>query len=421
MENLSNRLKSANRGVLIGGVLVAVLIIGAVVVLATNIRPPAQTFGGAEPVKSFTGDLSESVTASGQLLPMRDAMLSMSVPGIVTAVNVKVGDKVTEGTALIQLDDTIAKQNVAKAETALKLAQVKVDTAQHDFQTRANWSPNGFQVNAAVDQMQNAAAAVQATQAQYDKVAYLPFVSSTPQSQALQTATNNFNMAQANLNYLVTNRPDLAIAQDNLNAALLGLNAAQIDLDTANRTLDKLTLLAPFDGTITAVNVEVGESATGPVAEISTMDQLDVIMDIDEMDVGALKVGQPAALTFDAYPGVAVSGKVTSIAPKANSTANVVNFEVHLGVDKTDLDLRAGMTVNAVIQTVSLTKVLLVPNEAVRQDDSGKYFVMVVTPNGSQKTEVTIGARNHSYTQIMSGIKDGDELELNSAPLSAAP
>jgi HlyD family secretion protein len=414
MENILGKLRTTNRAVLIGAAVLIVLIIGAVIILTSGAPRSNQVLVGPDPVRVTTGDLTDAVTASGRLLPRRSASLAVAAPGIVTEVNVKVGDVVKTGTALIQLDDAIAKQTLAKAQTAADLAQVKLDMAQHDLDNRINWSPNGFQVNAAVSQVGNATAAVQAAQSQYDKVAFLPSVSSTQQSLALQTATNNLNQAQANLNYLITNRPDLKIAQDNVKAAQLGLDAAKIDLATAQSALDKLTLTAPFDGTITLVNVEVGESAIGSVVEIATMDDLEVVMDVDEVDVGALKVGQPTTLTFDTYPGIGVSGEVTSIAPAANSTANVVNYEVHLSIGKTDLELRAGMTVTAVVETLNLTDVLIVPNAAVGRSDDGQYFVVVATPSGPQKTEVTIGASSHLYTQILSGVKEGAELDLSS-------
>jgi multidrug efflux pump subunit AcrA (membrane-fusion protein) len=121
-------------------------------------------------------------------------------------------------------------------------------------------------------------------------------------------------------------------------------------------------------------------------------------------------LNDPAIVTFDAWPGLQVDAKVISIAPKANSTANVVNFEVHLALEDSDLDLRAGMTANAVIQSFTVQDTLLAPNEAIFLDPESGYFVYLVTSDGARKTAVVIGERGDQDTQILSGVSAGDKL-----------
>jgi HlyD family secretion protein len=418
MEHIVNRLRNMNRLVLIG-VALAVVVTGAFVAFGTGrATPKAQ----AKPqiVTVTTGDLEGTVAVSGLLTPKRDASLAFGGQGIVKEVRVAQGDTVRKGDLLARLDDGIAKQNVEKATMALSLAEVKLNSAKHDYETKVGWAPNGNQVNAAEANLANAEAAVKAAQAEYDKVAWLPWVSSTQPSMQLEQATNNYNRAKADLDYLYSNRPDVIFATDNLQAAQLGLNTAQIDLQIAKDTLDRMSITAPFNGTITSVSIEVGEAAGGPAIEMATMDHLEVVIDVDEVDVGALKVGQPASVTFSAWPGSVVSGKVISIAPKASATANVVNFEVHIGLDRTDLDLRAGMTADALIQTFLLEDVTLLPRDAVQIDtETGEAYVNLVTPTGAKRTEVTVGQRNDSHIHITSGLSDGDVVLAN--PGTIAP
>ena len=413
MQNIVNRVKSINRWVLVGVGVMVVLVAGYFAMNATRPAQPVQAM--PQTVRATRGDLTGTITTSGQLTPKRDASLAVSIPGIVKEVDVAQGDTVKAGDVLIKLDDSTASQNVDKANLALQMAQVKLDAAQHDYNNKVTWTPNGNQLDAAQAGLANAEAAVKAAQSDYDKVAFLPWVSSTQPSLALAQATNNYNKARADLAYLYSNSPDTILARDNFQTAQLGLSAAQVDLQMAKDTLSKMTLTAPFDGTITNVNVEVGESAAGPVVEMATMDHLEVILDVDEVDVGALKVGQPASVTFDAWPGQTVTGKVVSIAPKANATANVVNFEVHIGLDKTDLDLRAGMTADAVIQTFQVKGALLLPRDAVEQDtQTGKAYVSLVTlQNGVKRTEVKLGQHNDQVVQILSGLQENDEVLAN--------
>ncbi len=418
MQNIVNRLKSINRWALVGVGVVVVLVAGYFALNASKPAQPVQAM--PQTVRVTKGDLAGTITTSGQLTPKRDASLAVSIPGIVKEVDVAQGDKVKAGDVLIKLDDSSASNNVNKANLALEMAQVRLDSAQHDYNHKVTWTPNGNQLNAAEAVLSNSQAAVNAAQSDYDKVAFLPWVSSTPQSLALAQATNNYTKAKADLAYLYSNSPDTILARDNLQTAQLGLSSAQVDLQMAKDTLSKMTLTAPFDGTITSVNVEVGESASGPVVEMATMDHLEVILDVDEVDVGALKVGQAASVTFDAWPGQKVTGKVITIAPKANATANVVNFEVHIGLDPTELDLRAGMTADATIQTFQVKGALLLPRDAVEQDtQTGKAYVNLVTlQNGVRRTEVRLGQHNDQYVQILGGLQENDEVLANpGAPL----
>lgn len=414
MEKFLSRLKSIDSRLLVAGGLAIVAVVGFLLVNGT--APQTQPVqAGPQTVKAFKGDLVGSITADGTLKPERDVSLSMDTTGIVKTVDVRVGDQVKAGQTLLQLDDGIARQNVDKADLAAQLAQVTLDTAQHDLNSKVGWSPNGNQLNAAAAQTANAQAAVKAAQSEYDKVAWLPWVSSTQQSLALEQATNNYTQAKADLDYLISNRPDITIAHDNLQAAQLSLSSAQVDLQMAKDTLAKMTLVAPFDGTISAVNVDQGEAATGPVVEMVTMDRLEVIVNVDQVDIGSLHVGQPAVVIFDAWPGVQVKGKVWSIYPQATTADNVVNFEVHLALDKTDLELRSGITGHVAIQTFNLTGALLVPNQALVLDpQTGKYQVIVMTPQGPKQTGVTIGKRDDKYTQILDGVQEGDELLVDS-------
>lgn len=414
MEKFFSRLKSIDSRLLVAGGLAIIAVVGFFLVNGTT--PQAQKVkAGPHTVKVFKGDLVGSLTADGTLKPERDVSLSMDTTGIVKTVDVRVGDQVKAGQMLLQLDDGIARQNVEKADLAAQLAQVNLDTAQHDLNSKVGWSPNGSQLNAAQAEAANAEAAVKAAQSDYDQVAWVPWVSSTQQSLTLEQATNNYNKAKADLDYLYSNRPDITLARDTLQAAKLSLSTSQLDLQMAKDMLAKMTLVAPFDGTISAVNVDQGEAASGPVVEMVTMDRLEVIVNVDQVDIGSLDVGQPAVIIFDAWPGVQVKGKVWSIYPQASTADNVVNFEVHLALDKTDLELRSGITGHVAIQTFNLTGVLLVPNQALVLDpQTGQYHVSVMTPQGPKQSGVTIGKRDDKYTEILDGLKEGDELLTDS-------
>ena len=415
MQTIVARVKKINRWILLA---IAVLIVGAVIVGISAIS--ARRNASAEPeiqtVAVAYGDISGDFSASGHLEANQDVSLAMPTSGIVKAVRVKVGDQVKHGDILVQLDDTDALRNVKVAENGLETAKLQAQSAELNYNKSAGWKPNDNQLASAVASANNAAAAVQAAQSDYDRVAFIPSISGTQQSLALQQATNNYIQSKANLDYILTNRPELAGPQINLDIANLGVVDAQLSLDGAKSALARLTLVAPFDGTITVVNVHEGEMAGGAVVQIITADRLEGLLDVGEVDLANLSLNQPATITLDAWPTVALTGRVTGIdpAPVVSSNSDVVNYGVHLTIDPTDLPIRTGMSFRATIQTFNMKHVLLVPNGAVTLED-GKYYVTLVNADKSQKkVEVIIGVHNFDQTQILSGLEEGNEVVVNS-------
>jgi HlyD family secretion protein len=201
----------------------------------------------------------------------------------------------------------------------------------------------------------------------------------------------------------------LAIARAQVEKARIALEKAQYDLANA-------TLVAPFDGLITQVYPQAGEWASGPAVELVDVNSMEVVLDVDEVDIGAVEVGQPASVTFEPWPDRELQGQVVSISPQAKNNAGIVVYEVHLAVQASDLPMRAGMTANANLVTANLENVLLVPNRAIIADrQAGKYYVYRVQGQETTRVEITIGLRDREYTQIKSGLQEGDKLLIPDA------
>ncbi|MBK8985939.1 MAG: HlyD family efflux transporter periplasmic adaptor subunit [Chloroflexi bacterium] len=226
--------------------------------------------------------------------------------------------------------------------------------------------------------------------------------------------------AQANLDALVSG-PSAAQAA----AAEVAVEQARIGLQRAQRNLANATLAAPFAGVVTAVYVNPGETASGILVEMVDTASLEVSLSVDEVDVGDIAIGQPAEITLETWPDTVLSGEVVSIAPRAmQNNSAVVSYEVFLSLGETDLPVRVGMTANANLRTNNYENVLLVGNAAINADRSrGTYSVNRVTTNsdGSQTVDVvpvTIGLRDGAFTQITSGLAEGDVLLIgNVAPV----
>jgi multidrug resistance efflux pump len=201
-------------------------------------------------------------------------------------------------------------------------------------------------VAAAEAALNNAEASLKIAQADYDKVAWVPSVSSTGQSLALEQATNNFDVAQANLNYLSSNRPDTRRAAENLTLADLAFKRSEINREIAEESLRRAILRAPFSGTVNEVYVHESEVVTPgtPVMLIADLSTLRVeTTDLNENDTVEVAIGDKVIVTFEALPDVQVEGSVTKIGSKSSEGVGV-NYTVTIELVEIPEAVRWGMT-----------------------------------------------------------------------------
>lgn len=190
--------------------------------------------------------------------------------------------------------------------------------------------------------------------------------------------------------------------------------AAQAAVDTAQAALDHAQLLAPFAGTITQLNVSSGDlvSSGENAFRIDDMATIYIDLQISEVDLQSLKVGQKATIEFDALPDKSYEGEVTEIGIIGTSSQGVVNYPVTVKVIN-DGNIRPGMTASVTIVVDERADVLLVPSQAVRTT-SGQKMVTVLFEGQQITVPVTIGLNNGSMVEITSSqLLEGDVVVLN--------
>jgi HlyD family secretion protein len=232
-------------------------------------------------------------------------------------------------------------------------------------------------------------------------------------------------LTEAKTAQIAAARAQLAQAEANLGDLLEGaspervaiteaqVEQARIQVADAQARLAKSRLIAPFDGVVTAVHVEVGELSSGPAVEMVEPSSLEVVLDVDEVDIGNIAVGQDTLITLEAWPDRELEGKVVAIAPKARAQSEVVIYQVHISTNPGDLPIRAGMTANADLITSRREDVLLVANRAITADrKEGTYYVYRKKGDVVDKVEIAVGLRDRTYTEITSGLDEGDELVI---------
>jgi HlyD family secretion protein len=194
------------------------------------------------------------------------------------------------------------------------------------------------------------------------------------------------------------------------------LVAAQARVDAAQATLDLAHLNAPFAGTVTeAFPIPGDQVSTGTVAfRIDNLNSLLVDVELSEIDINSISVGQPVTLSFDAILGSEYQGQVVKVAQAGAVVNGVVNFTVTVELTDADERVKPGMTaaVNIVVQEIN--DAVLVPNRAVRLVD-GDRVVFVTGENGMpEKVEIRLGQSSDTMSVVIGGdLKEGDEIILN--------
>jgi HlyD family secretion protein len=218
--------------------------------------------------------------------------------------------------------------------------------------------------------------------------------------------------AKASLINLAEGASDEAIA-----AAQAQVEQARLHLADAQERLDRATLRAPWSGVVSAVHVEVGEWANGLAVALIDTDSLHLELDVDESDIQSITLGQPATITLETWPDRELAGQVTTITPRAQTQSGIVTYEVHVQLDTQDLAVRAGMTADADLNTASQENVLLVANKAITADRTqGVYYVYrrgSASGDDAERVEITIGGRDKDYSEVTSGLQEGDELLID--------
>ena len=374
-----------------------------------------QIMANAQTAQVVRTTLSNSVESSGSIIPEAQVQLAFGTSGTVAQVQVAVGDQVKQGEVLAALDSTDLQAKVTQAEQSYMLQQLtysntleadpsQVAVAQASYQsaqasyTAAQRDYNNLAEKQLVQcsQLTTAKNNLDRAQTAYDRLAndhqaqnYLnsdwgPFQgvvnNLTNAREAYALAVANCNITKTNLNdsSLRSARAQLQSAEHNLNDLLsprtekqiqakAQLEQARLSLEQAKRNLAKTQVVAPFDGVITAVNIEAGGASGSDAAiEIADVSRLHVDVLVDETLITQVQPGQKVRLTLDALLDATLSGEVDRIDPAGVVTQGVVNYNVRVVLDRTELPIKLDMTANAAILGETHENVLAVPSTAIR-------------------------------------------------------
>jgi HlyD family secretion protein len=314
--------------------------------------------------------------------------------------------KTAVATAQAKLDQLLQgpqDADLVAAQTAVDTAHANVDSAQAKL--------DGLGVPTPQD-VQAARSAQTSAQTALDSAnAKLAQLQAGPTQTDLQAAISGVAQAAATLSTKNGSaRPsDIALQQEAVHQAELAVQQAQIDQDNN-------TLAAPFDGTVGAINGNVGETTpTGTTGFITLVDPSAVRVDVtvDETDVAKVAVGKPATMTFDALPGRPFRGKVIAVSPAGTLTQGVVTYPVEISIDSRNQVIPAGLTASATITIDEKSDVIVVPLRAVHRQGR-EQVVDIVGEDGKvgSPQPVKTGVQNDQFVEITDGLQEGQQIML---------
>lgn len=351
------------------------------------------------------GDLAKSVVATGKVTPITKVEIKSKASGIVKKLYVEYGDTVKQGQLLAQLDKVEIEAQVDQSRAALQAAEANLASSQADYE-RAQVDAEGPDVPL--------------LKRQYDRALEMA-KDGVVSASALDDADRNYKLA--------LNKQNVAKAQVTVLKAKIAQSQAEMARDKANlkqleEQLSYTDIVSPIDGIVLSRDVEVGDAVSSILVLGSSATLIMTLGDtsevyvkgkVDESDIGKVYLGQPARIKVESFKDKTFNGKVTKISPMGVEKDNVTTFEVRVSINNPGGELKAEMTANAEIILEEHKNVLQIPEGAIIYDKDKNAFVDIPDPkakDGMKKIAVNIGISNGAKTELLSGLKEGDQVVL---------
>jgi len=412
--------------------------------------------------KVRVGSLEASIGATGTVRSNQSSLLIWQTTGIVDEVNVTLGQTVEAGDLLAAIKQSSLPQNIILAQADLVNAQKALDDLVESYEgitivlaekeiadlrdrveqltdrlDDINYTGEQADIDEASSELQRAYRDLVEAEKKRDSFSNKNSYAYLVAEQEYRQAYSEYASKLSTYNYLTGQsvdelekgiaEADLAVAQQQLADAeeeLARLKAgpepeeiaaAEARIAAAQAALELAWIDSPFAGVITQVSVKAGDQASiGAVAfRVDDFSHLLVDVDVSEVDINRVSVGQRVILAFDAILAAEYEGEVMEVSPVGNLVQGVVNFKVTIELLDADENVKPGMTAAVNIVVSQLEDVLLVPNRAVRVVD-GERVVYLLNGGQMQKVEIQLGASADLYSEVTGGdLEEGDNIILN--------
>ncbi len=306
------------------------------------------------------GDLLIRVSEVGTLQPLNRVEIKSEVSGRISKIYYDEGDFVEKGKKLLELDKSLLLPKRDQAMSSLEQAKVRMENEKKNLERFEKLFKEGLVAQKEVDDLRTS---YQISQLDYD--------------------------------------------------------GAKSSLDSIEEDLKKTEIYSPISGTIISAEKKEGEaiSGTGSAAQATTimtvanLGQMVVEVNINEVDIGKVKLSQRAKIMTDAFPEETFMGGVVSIAPSSEISEGVVTYLVKIKMDRPKPFLKPGMSAEAEILTAKREDVLLVPQSALKEKD-GRNYLLLKRGEDFRPVDVKVGLVTEEFAEITAGVKEGEEILL---------
>lgn len=241
----------------------------------------------------------------------------------------------------------------------------------------------------------------------------------------LEAAELSVAQAQKNLDELAE---DIAIqelqvesASQSVVQARQSIALAGQSLDEAQRQLDEATIVASFEGIVAQILAKEGDNIPSPSMAPKTIiylidpSRMDLAVEVDEIDIPLVEIGQEAVISVDALPDAEFQGIIAAVYPVPKEEGGVVLYDVRLSFDAPENSgIKIGMSASADVLIEKRSDVLMVPSRAVEKDNQGKTIVKVMSDEQVQERQVVIGLDDGFRVEIVSGLREGETVVIES-------
>lgn len=210
-----------------------------------------------------------------------------------------------------------------------------------------------------------------------------------------------------------------AMSAQQLDAAQMDYNVAQAAYDDAVSQMDDTVIKAPIDGLIIGKPIPAGQTVAPGISNpmvlmtVADMSKMQIMVQVDETDIGKVAVGQKVTFTVDSYPGKTFTGMVSNVSKKATIQQNVVYYPVTVDIDSHEGLLKPTMTARVSINVGESKNTLIVPLSTIKES-KGQQYLQVMVNDKTQTKPVRLGLASDDKVEILSGINEGDRILLPS-------
>ncbi len=380
-------------------------VVALVVVVALVAFSGSTKIDPSKLAKVEKGDLAKSVVATGKIEPITKVEIKSKASGIVKKLYVDYGDSVKKGQVLAELDRDEIQARVDQARAQLEASTASLNGTRADLE-RAKVDAEGPDVPLLKRAYERA-----------QRMAKDGVVSAS----ALDDAEKNYEMA---LNKQNVSKAQLVVLEAKIGQAQGQMSQDRANLKQLEEQLAYTTIESPLDGIVLSRDVEIGDAVSSILVLGSTATLVMTLGDtsevyvkgkVDESDIGKVYLGQPARIKVESFKDKTFTGKVTKISPMGVEKDNVTTFEVRVSINNPEGVLKAMMTANAEIILEEHKNVLQIPEGSIIYDKDKNASVEVPDPKakeGKKKIAVNIGISNGAKTELLKGLKEGDQVVL---------